>query len=405
MQDFMNKKMSRRSFFGTSAAVATILGLAACGNSSASDSSSSGSGDETKTKRIAVLCDDAGKNDNGYNQAAVEGAQKVGQDKGWEVKIVEPTNGVPDALESLGEDGYDIVFNMAYDFEALINGVGGAEPLASQYPDTEWVIFNDNPNKNDDGSVKHKNVIAVLYDLNESSFLAGALSVLVNENAETLFKGGDYSFTDPSTARACGFIGGTNSAGIVVFSYGYITGINYEAEKLGVTYDYYAKYDAGFTDSAGGATVAGTYYGNGSNVVFGCAGSVGDGITSKAKEVGKLAIQVDGNKDDQQPGYVLTSVLKNTNVPVQTICDALDDGSLSSMDNLQDYSLASGATGLTDCTEIQKAITTDEGKAKWEEIWAEIEDLKGKVGSEIKVVNAQNGETFDPSTCPNVNIK
>ena len=170
-------------------------------------------------------------------------------------------------------------------------------------------------------------------------------------------------------------------------------------------YDYYAKYDAGFTDSASGATVAGTYYGNGANVVFGCAGSVGDGITSKAKEVGRLAIQVDGNKDNQQPGYVLTSVLKNTNVPVQAICDALDDGLLSSMDNLQDYSLSSGATGLTDCAEIQKAITTDEGKAKWEEIWTEIEDLKGRVGSEIKVVNAQNGETFDPSACPNVNIK
>lgn len=405
MQDFMNRKMSRRSFFGTSAAVAAILGLSSCSGSNASDSSSSNSGSQNKTRRIAVLCDDAGKNDNGYNQAAVEGAQQVGQDKGWEVKIVEPTNGVPDALESLGGDGYDIVFNMAYDFDALINGVGGAEPLASQYPDTKWVIFNDNPNVNDDGSVKHKNVIAVLYDLNEPSFLAGVLSVLVNENAATLFKGGNYNFTDPYIARACGFIGGTNSAGIVVFSYGYITGINYEAQKLGVKYDYYAKYDAGFTDSAGGATVAGTYYSNGANVVFGCAGSVGDGVTSKAKEVGKLAIQVDGNKDDQQPGYVLTSVLKNTNVPVQTICDAFDDDSLSSMNNLQDYSLASGATGLTDCAEIQKAITTDEGKAKWDEIWSEIEDLKSKVGTEIKVVNAQNGEEFDPSTCPNVNIK
>ena len=102
---------------------------------------------------------------------------------------------------------------------------------------------------------------------------------------------------------------------------------------------------------------------------------------------------------------MLTSVLKNTNVPVQAICDALDDGSISKMDNLQDYSLSSGATGITDCSEIQKAITTDEGKAKWKEIWSEIEDLKGKVGSEIKIVNAQNGEEFDPSTCPNVNIK
>lgn len=184
MQDSTNRKMSRRTFLGTSAAVAAMLGLAACGGANVSDSH-----DDGKKRRIAVLCDDAGKNDNGYNQAAVEGAGKVCDEKGWEFKVVEPTNGVPDALESLGEEGYDVVFNMAYDFEALINGVGGAEPLAAQYPSTEWVIFNDNPNKSEDGSVKHKNVIAVLYDLNESSFLAGALSVLVNESASVLFEG------------------------------------------------------------------------------------------------------------------------------------------------------------------------------------------------------------------------
>ena len=97
-----------------------------------------------------------------------------------------------------------------------------------------------------------------------------------------------------------------------------------------MTYDYYAKYDAGFGDPALGSTVAGTYYDNGANVVYGVAGSVGDGITAKAKEVGKLAIQVDANKDSQQPGYVLTSVLKNTNVPVAAVlANAFADGSVS----------------------------------------------------------------------------
>ena len=99
------------------------------------------------------------------------------------------------------------------------------------------------------------------------------------------------SFYRSCQARAIGFIGGTNSNGITVFSYGFIQGINYVAQQLGVKYDYYAKYDAGFSDPATGSTVAGTYYDNGANVVFGCAGNVGDGITSKAKEVGKLAIR------------------------------------------------------------------------------------------------------------------
>ena len=40
-----------------------------------------------------------------------------------------------------------------------------------------------------------------------------------------------------------------------------------------------------------------------------------------------------------------------------------------------------------------------------ETIKAEIEDLNAKDGTEIPVVNAQIGETFDPATCPNVNIQ
>lgn len=395
----MSKDISRRSFLGIVGGAAAVAGLAACSGDEGGDAQGGGEG---TARNVAVVCSSAGRNDGGFNQRAIEAAQAVGEENGWNVQVIEPTNGIPQALETLGADGYDLVFNMEYDFEALINGTGGADPLAQQFPDTTWVVFNDNPNKNDDGSVKFPNVVSVLFNVNEGAFLAGALSVLVNENSATLF-GDGYNFTAPDAGgRAMGFIGGTNSNGIVVESYGFIEGINYEAVKLGVTYDYYAKYDAGFTDSAAGATVAGTYYDQGANIVFGCAGSVGDGITSKAKEVGKLAIQVDDDKDDQQPGYVLTTVLKSTGVPVQSICEALAADDMASIDNEMNYSVATGATGITDLSVISEYIQDTE---TWETIKAEIEDLTAKVGTEIPVVNAQIGETFDPATCPNVNIQ
>ena len=355
--------------------------------------------------KIGIVCSAAGQNDNGYNQSAIEGAKQVSEELGIDYKVIDATSDVPAALETLAEDGYNLVFSLEYDFEALIKGVGGNKPIAEQYPDTTFVVFNDNPNVDENGNVIHKNVISVLFDVHEASFVAGALSVLVNENNAVLF-GEGYHFTDPAKTRAIGFIGGTNSNGITVFSYGFIQGINYVAQQLGVKYDYYAKYDAGFSDPATGSTVAGTYYDNGANVVFGCAGNVGDGITSKAKEVGKLAIQVDANKDNQQPGYVLTSVLKNTKVPVYTISKALKDGTLSSMGNLQTYSLSSGATGITDLSVIGEHIQkTDAAAAKWAEIKQQVSDISAKIGSDIKVVNAAIGEKFDPASCPNVVIK
>ena len=384
-------------------AMTMVVGsLTACGGKSEKKAEKKAGSDV----KVAIICSAAGQNDNGYNQSAVEGAKKAADEFGIEYKVVEPTTGVPQALESLADDGYNVIFNLEYDFEALIQGTGGAQPIAEMYPDTTFVCVYDNPNQDKDGKTIHDNVISVLFDVHQASFVAGALTTLVNENAETLFGTDGYNFTPADNGgRSVGFIGGTNSNGITVFSYGYIEGINYEAEKLGVNYDYYAKYDAGFADSATGSTVAGTYYNQGANIVFSVAGSVGDGVASKAKEEGKLVIQVDANKDDQQPGYVLTSVIKNTEVPVYDIVKEAVNGKIDKMDRAQTYSLASGAASITDLSEISKHIQ-DSGKDKWEEIKTEIKDVEDKISDgTIVVTDAQSGEEFDSSKCPNVTVK
>lgn len=352
--------------------------------------------------KVAFVCSAAGQNDTGYNKSACDAIKEVAGELGVEYKIVEPTNGVAMALETLAEDGYNLIFSLEYDFEALVNGVGGSKAIAEQYPNTYFVIFNDNPNVKEDGSVKHKNVISVLFDVHEASYLAGYAYVLMNENQAALF-GEGYNLTPLETARAAGFVGGTNSNGILVYSYGFLQGMEKAAAEFDVTYDYYAKYDAGFTDPAVGSTVAGTFFDNGANIVFADCGTVGDGITSKAKEVGKIAIQVDANLDNTQPGYILTSVLKITGVPVKTITRAYADGSISKMDNLQSYNLNSGATGITDMSVIG-------GHVNDAALWKQITDKVNGVAEEIKsgkivVVNAQNGETLDPSEVPHINIK
>lgn len=384
------------------AGVMAVGSLTACGGSNKKTDGDTASSDVS----IAVICSSAGQNDNGYNQSAVDGAKKAAEELGIEYKVVEPTNGVPQALESLAEDGYDVIFNLEYDFEALISGTGGAKPIAEMYPDTTFVCVNDNPNQDENGKVIHENVISALFDVHQASYVAGALSVLVNENTETLFGTDDYKFTAPDNGgRALGFIGGTNSNGITVFSYGFIEGMNHVAEELGVDYDYYAKYDAGFADSATGSTVAGTYYNQGANIIFSVAGSVGDGVAAKAKEEGKLMVHVDANKDAQQPGHILTSVLKNTEVPVYEITKAAVEGKIDEMERVQSYTLASGAASITDLTEISKYVQED-GKEKWEEIKTYIADLEKQIGDgTITVTNAQAGEEFDPSTCKNVTLK
>jgi basic membrane protein A len=369
----------------------------------ASGSSETNTASKKTALKIALVCSGAGQNDNGYNQSAVEGLMAFSEKNNVDYKVVEPSNGVPAALEALADDGYNLIFSLEYDFEALIKGVGGSKPIAEMYPDTTFVIFNDNPNVDSSNQIIHENVISVLFDVHEGSFLAGVLSVEVIENQDKLF-GSEYNLTSLNEGgRVVGFIGGTNSNGITVFSNGYIDGVNYEAAKYGQTYDYYSKYDAGFGDPATGATVAGTFYSNGANVVYGCAGVVGDGIDAKAKELGKLSIQVDADKDAQHPGNILTSVLKNTAVPVTVISEAALEGIVSSMDNLQSYSLASGAAGITDLSVIGSKIVD---QAAWSNVLEAVAAAKDKVTSgEIKVTNAQGGDVFNAADYPNVNIK
>lgn len=352
--------------------------------------------------KVGVVCSAAGQNDSGYNKAIVDKVNALASEKGFHAQIIEPTNGVPNAIETLAEDGYQLIFSMEYDFEALVNGVGGAKPLAEQYPDTTFVIFNDNPNLTDAGDVKHKNVIAVLFNVNESSYLAGYLYGLVNEAHDKLFSD-DYQFVSTDEARVAGFIGGTNSNGILVYSYAFMQGINDAAAETDVKYDYYAKYDAGFTDSALGSTVAGTYFDNKANIVFADAGTVGDGITSKAKEVGRLSIQVDANLDGQQPGHVLTSVLKLTDVPGESIVNAYLAGKIAEQSNLQTFGLKSGATDITDLATISEYI---QDKDIWNEI---VEKTNAKkqaiIDGSLKVIDAQSGDTFDAAKVPNVIVK
>lgn len=394
-----------KKLLGVILTVTMAVGLfTGCGAKGGEDKDSGAKSDV----KIAVVCDSAGQNDNGYNQSAVTGAKKAADELGVEYKVVEPTNGVPAALEALAGDGYNVIFSLEYDFDALIKGVGGSKPIAEMYPDTTFVIFNDNPNVDESGNVLHKNVISVLFDVHEASYIAGALSVQVLENASVLFADGQYKFTPlDQGGRTIGFVGGTNSNGITVFSYGFLEGINQAAADLGVNYDYYTKYDAGFSDPATGSTVAGTFYNQGANLVYAVAGSVGDGVAAKAKEESKLAIHVDADKDALQPGYILTSVIKNTEVPVYDITKAAVEGKMGEAENLQTFSLASGATSITDLTQIQKVLAdTDEAKAKWDEIIKYIDDLKAKIGDgSIKVTNAQVGEEFDAASCTNVTVK
>ena len=374
-------------------AIVATLTLFACGSTTT----------EQEVVKVGLIVSAAGANDNGYNQFAIEGLNKAAQDFNIQTQVVDTSDDVPGSLETLAEDGFDLVFSLEYNFGALITDDGTGQSLAEKYPDTTFVVFNAFANTNESGEKIHDNVAEVLFNVNESSFLAGALSVLVNENNELLFDSEDYSFTPTSEARAVGFVGGTQSNGITVFGYGFAEGVNHVAAELGVTYDFYETYAAGFGASQENYNTINSYYQSGVNVVFTAAGGVSTNMKNAAADNGKLAIDVDANQDASVPGSVLTSVLKNTNIAVYDLVNQYLNGTSIGGHEFF-YDLNSGATGITDLATIEEYISESQAaQDKWQDIKDEIAQLVTDISNgTIEVTDAQAGDTLDVDSLSNV---
>ncbi len=374
-------------------ALTGVLLLAACGDIT---------DDEMK---VGLIVSAAGANDNGYNEFAIEGLNQAAEDYDITTQVVTSAEDIPGSLEELADEGFDLIFSLEYDFDALIHDDGTGQSIAEKYPETTFVIFNDFANTDGDSKI-HDNVIEVLFNVNEGSFLAGAAAVLVNENHEILFTDEDYSFTPLEDARLMGFFGGTQSMGITVFSYGFAQGMNHVASELDVNYEFYTNYEVGFAASSANYSSIESLYNDGANVIFAAAGGVATNLRNAAVAEGKLAVDVDADQDATVPGHILTSVLKNTNVPVYELVTELVEGELEGGRDLF-YDLDSGAAGITDMSVIEGYIDdSQEAQDKWEEIQDELDTIRGLINDgTIDVIDAQKGEELDLDDLTNVDPK
>lgn len=358
--------------------------------------------DDSEGMKVGLIVSSAGANDNGYNEYAIEGLNHAENDFDIDTQVVSSADDVPGSLATLAEEGYDLIFSLEYNFTALISDDGSGKSIAEQYPDTTFVIFNALANTDENGDKIHDNVVEVLFNVNEGSFLAGALAVMVNENNDVLFNDEDYSFTSPDTYRGVAFVGGTQSSGINVFGWGFAQGVDYMAGEYEVTYELFENYAAGFAATPEIQTTIDTYYDTGVNVVFAAAGSVSTSMKNSASNHGKLAIDVDADQDATVPGSVLTSVLKDTSVTVYDLVEQYVDGELD--ESTYAYGLANeGSSAITDLSVIEGYIEdTTEAQAKWNEIKDTLADLTADIiDGTIDVVDAQHGDS-EP-TYTNVN--
>ena len=271
--------------------------------------------------KVGMITDVGGVHDESYNQTSWEGLQAVqkelGEDK-VQVNYLESkqdSDYVPN-IEQFVDDEYDLIIGIGYKLADAI------ESAAKDYPEQQFAIVDHSYEE------QPENVTSLVFENNVAAYLVGLIA-------------GQMTETDKVA-----FIGGMESVVLKEFEVEYKAGVkdaNPDAEVL-------VQYANSYSDAALGKSIATSMFAKGVDIVFPCAGAVGNGSIEAAKEANKLAIGVDKDQNYLAPDHVITSAMKNVNIAIADVVKALVDGSYVSGE-VKINTLATGSVGIAPTTE------------------------------------------------------
>ncbi|MDO4264895.1 MAG: BMP family ABC transporter substrate-binding protein [Eubacteriales bacterium] len=291
----------KKRIMAAAMSAAMAVSLAACGSSdtgattaaagATQETGAAVSSDSSDGKYELALVTDLGTiDDKSFNQGAWEGLKRYADENGKTYKYYQPQEQSTDSyLETIGlavEGGAKLVVCPGYLFE---------EPVylaQEQYPDTYFILLDGEPHNADYSEYKTgEHVMPILYQEDQAGFLAGYAAV-----------------KDGMTKL--GFMGGMAVPAVIKFGYGFVQGADAAAQELGVQVDVMYNYTGQFAATPEAQTMAAGWYANGTEVIFGCGGAVGNSVMAAAEASGgKKVIGVDVDQSSESD-TVITSAMK-----------------------------------------------------------------------------------------------
>jgi basic membrane protein A len=300
----VNAQRSRRGAVALAVIVAATAIAAVSGTSSSTAATKAGCPSSLNCK-VALIISDAGLGDKGFNDLGNAGMQRAMKDfsgvSGKAVQDPQIDTHCTQDLTAAAQGGYGLIINLNY-------GCGTAlQQIAPKYPNVKFVMV--------DNVAKGKNVASEMFDVQDSSFLAGAAASMLNLNGKAPQARGHH---------VVGAIGGVKSPGIDQFLAGYQQGAQYIDKKAKVL----IAYANSFADPSKGAALTKSMFSQGATVVYQVAGVTGLGGIKAAKQKNLFAIGVDSDQDYLAPGHVLTSSIKHTDTAVYVAIQKYVQGTL-----------------------------------------------------------------------------
>ena len=291
----------------------------------------SDSATDSESRQVALVIAQGGLGDESYNDLAYAGFGRGLTQTGLSGASIESDDIIGQGeqiLRRAGDEGMGLVIDLEYSHAEILPQV------AADYPDSNWVIVN--------AEAQGDNVVSVLFQEQEGSYLAGALAAIQTVNT-----------SDPkiNADKVIGVIGGSQGAGIDKFLVGFIQGaMDVDPEVTVLT-----AYSNDFGDPAKGQQLAQSMFEQGADIIYAVAGGTGAGVIQAAVDANHYAIGVDANQDGIAPGFVLTSMLKKTDVAMEAVLGEFAAGTFPGGTTIS-LGLAQDGVGLSDFEYTKGAI-------------------------------------------------
>ena len=300
------------------------VSLAACGGTaSSSDTTSSSTSDNTSSTtisstaggaEIAMITDKGDIDDKSFNQGTWEGIQAYCEENGKTSQYYKPAAATTDdyitSIEQAIKDGAKVIVTPGFLFEIPIYKV------QEQYPDVNFILIDGYPNdgaKTPDFKTAD-NTVGIKFSEEQVGYLAGYAAVM-----------------DGHTKL--GFLGGQAVPAVMNYGYGYVQGANDAAKEKGITVEMMYTNTDGFAATPEAQAMAASWFNAGTEIVFGCGGSVGNSVFSAAEASNGLSIGVDIDQSSESE-TVVTSAMKGLSTAVADVLDQYYAGSFPGGQNL-----------------------------------------------------------------------
>ena len=211
---------------------------------------------------------------------------------------------------------------------------------------------------------------SISFAQNEGSFLAGAAAALFTKKTD---------IAGVNEENIIGWVGGMDIPVLHDFYTGYEQGAKYIDPEIKILQSFAGTW----TDPLKGKELTLAQYEQGADIVMNVASGTGPGILEAAKEAGKYAIGVDLNQDNDQPGHVLTSMIKRVDTAVYLTIESVVNNEFKGGETRY-LTLKEGGVSLTDFSVIKESL----GDKFPQDIVDKCEELAEKIASgEIVVEN------------------